>query len=65
MEQGRGEAMSEQDEWYKKHCQAIRDSACKKCGSDEGFESAGTCSDGCCDRWKCKNCGHSFLNELG
>lgn len=29
----------------------------------ENVESIGTCSDGCCDKYKCLDCGLVFIEE--
>lgn len=28
------------------------------------IEDAGTCEQGCCDRWRCTKCGRTWLEEV-
>jgi hypothetical protein len=35
----------------------------KQC-AHENAEDAGECSQGCCDRYRCKDCGHTWTEEV-
>lgn len=57
-------SLDDTDKWYKEFCDSYRKAKCKQCGH-VGHEDAGSCDEGCCDKWRCPQCGHTFTIELG
>jgi hypothetical protein len=55
--------MSDSNSWYQELCQTIRESVTECCGAHP--ESCGSCYEGCCDKWKCPECGKTWIQELG
>lgn len=49
-------------DWYTEYCRAMR--AAKSGCCQAPLEDAGTCSEGCCDRWRCTKCGRTFTHEM-
>lgn len=55
--------MSDSAVWYQELCDTIRESLTDCCGVRP--VDAGSCYDGCCDKWACPSCGKTWLQELG
>ncbi len=56
--------MNESQKWYEENILHARRTARSKC-CDAPIEDAGTCSEGCCDRWRCSGCKQTWLVEVG
>ncbi len=55
--------MSDSAKWYQEFYNSIKESLTECCGVHP--EDAGSCSDGCCDEWRCPQCGKTWTQELG
>lgn len=51
-------------DWYNENIVKARQTGRSKC-CNAPIEDAGSCSDGCCDKWRCSACKRSWLVEVG
>ena len=51
-------------QWYEDNILKVRERAKSRCCS-ASIEDAGTCFEGCCDKWRCSNCGRTWIVEVG
>ena len=47
---------------------SLKTKSCENCKTETAFHlwnDAGTCNDGCCDKYKCPECGYEQLFDVG
>lgn len=55
---------SQSQEWYEENILVRRREAKSHC-CNAPIEDAGTCYEGCCDKWRCSICKRTWLVEVG
>lgn len=53
-----------QQKWYEENILRARREGKSKC-CNAPIEDAGTCFEGCCDRWRCSVCKRRWYVEVG
>ena len=56
--------MTDSQRWYQENIVKVRETAKSKC-CHAPIEDAGSCSEGCCDKWRCSACKRTWLVEVG
>lgn len=56
--------MVDSNDWYNENIVEVRKTATSKCCSAP-IEDAGSCSEGCCDCWRCSVCKREWNVEVG
>ena len=52
------------NDWYNENIVKSRKTLRSKC-CNASIEDAGSCFDGCCDKWQCTKCKKTWLVEVG
>lgn len=56
--------MTNSNDWYNQNIVNARKTGKSKC-CQAPIEDAGSCAEGCCDKWRCSKCKRAWLVEVG